>query len=170
MKWLDSITDSMNMNLGKLWYVVRDRKTWHAAVHEVAKSRKQHSDWTTTIVLSGFCLVTWSPSSSPPELNSPVPWSLSYDAMNAYSTPFVPRVLESAHLPHWAIRSLVLLLSAGLCPSPHLALQPQPLSQVDFIQFGEVGVGGCARVCVCAQSYATLCGSMAYNPPASLSM
>ena len=37
-KWLDSITDTMNMNLGKLWEMVRDRGAWCAAVHGVAKS------------------------------------------------------------------------------------------------------------------------------------
>ena len=39
MRRLDSITDAMNMNLGKLWEMVRDRETWHAAVHGVAKSQ-----------------------------------------------------------------------------------------------------------------------------------
>ena len=37
MKWLDGITDEMNMNLGKLQEMVRDREAWHAAVHGVAK-------------------------------------------------------------------------------------------------------------------------------------
>ena len=39
MRWLESITDAMNMNLAKLWEILRDKKVWHAAVHEVAKSR-----------------------------------------------------------------------------------------------------------------------------------
>ena len=43
-KWLDSITDSMDMNLGKLWEIVRDREGWRATVHGVAKSWTQLSD------------------------------------------------------------------------------------------------------------------------------
>ena len=77
MRWLDGITELMDVSLGELRELVMDREAWHAAIHGVEKSRTRPSDWTELI--SQLCFPWHHYIQEPPS------WNLLFNNNNRYS-------------------------------------------------------------------------------------
>ena len=90
MKYLDSITDSMDMNWSKLWEIVKDREAWLDAVHGVMNSRTPLSNWTTKT----GCILPWLADSKPVLCPDSLPSSLYFALIGWLTVCILPWLAE----------------------------------------------------------------------------
>ena len=118
MKWLDGVTDLMDMNLSKLWELVMDREAWHAVITAVTKSRTQLSDWPE---LNKYLLQCVTVVQLPSHVqNFATPWNATHLVSLSFTTSqsvlklmFIESVMPSNHL----IFCYPLLLLLSMSPS-----------------------------------------------------